>query len=1196
MPLLRSLARSAGGFYRHGAPTALFMRRCRTSIFHKVASIRSNFRVLGLIAFALFASTSRSAEWTTTTVPTREKSASAPPVWFRCFIRVPENMVKPEEKDLWRDSVTLSLGGVRGPYAVFLNGQKIAEGTAIAEGQRRRIKVPKGILEKTKFNVLAMRLDGGAARDGLGMAPILAGYFDEQALEGTWQRLAAEPDAAALVAVAGQPALAAFTEAGFHPAASPLAPTEPMPGVRIQPADSLAKMQPAADLAVDLILSEPLVAQPTHISFDERGRMWVAQYRQYPFPAGLKMMSRDRFYRSRFDRVPPAPPHHDRGRDIVSVHEDTDGDGTFDKHRVVLDGLNMANSVVRGHGGLWVMQTPYLLFYPDADGDDVPDRDPEVRLAGFGLEDTHSVANGLAWGPDGWLYGAQGSTTTSRVTRPGVEPPGFAGIYHENCMVWRYHPRMKVYEIFAEGGGNVFGLDFDSEGRLFSGHNGGDTRGFHYVQEGLLLKQGIDAGKFGPTGHPFAFGHLDMMKSRNPIPRFSHATIVAEGTALPARMLGRFFAADPLHRNIIVAERYPRGATFETSDSGVALASADPTFRPVYLTNAPDGAIYVADFCEEFIAHGQNYQGQIDPESGRIYRIRGRESVLEKDVNLSAKTSAQLVALLSHANRWHRHTAVRLLGERSDPATIAPLRALLREASAHPALEALWVLHQVGALDEATALAALEHPAAPVRAWAVRLVGDSRQLSEKFAAAVVRVAATEPDAEVRSQIASTSRRLPTNQALPLVTALLRRSEDVADPYNPLLCWWTIESHCASASDAVLAAIPWDAACAQQHILARLMRRFAAGGTRPELLTCARLLDAAPAVEQRRLLMTGFEEAFKGRALPPLPDGLVDALARSGLASPHLRVRLREPEAVTDALKVAADVKAKLEERLLCVRLFGEVKLPESVPVLLQLATTDKSTELRKAALTSLLLYDDAAIGQQIAAAYPQLPGEAQPAAQTLLTSRTAWSLAFLELIESGNVPAAQLPPDVPARLRAHDDPRVAALAQKLFAKPPATPKAEHRATIERLRAVIAAGPGDPYKGEPSFQARCAACHALFHKGGRIGPDLTSYQRDDLGTLLISVIDPNAEIREGFRNNVVTTTDGRTLSGIITASDDAVLVLRGFDGQDVSLPRAEVREARAVELSLMPEGLLLGLSDQELRDFFAYLRMPQPITR
>ena len=133
------------------------------------------------------------------------------------------------------------------------------------------------------------------------------------------------------------------------------------------------------------------------------------------------MVSRDKYYRSHYDRVPLPPPQHDRGADIVSIHEDTDGDGVFDRHRVFQDGLNMANAAVRGRGGVWVMHTPYLLYYPDKDFDDVPDGPPVVHLQGFGFEDTHSVANGLVWGPDGWLYGGQGSTTSSRVTRPGLD-------------------------------------------------------------------------------------------------------------------------------------------------------------------------------------------------------------------------------------------------------------------------------------------------------------------------------------------------------------------------------------------------------------------------------------------------------------------------------------------------------------------------------------------------------------------------------------------------------------------------------------------------------------------------------------------------------------------------------------------------------------------------------------------------------
>jgi putative heme-binding domain-containing protein len=153
-----------------------------------------------------------------------------------------------------------------------------------------------------------------------------------------------------------------------------------------------------------------------------------------------------------------------------------------------------------------------------------------------------------------------------------------------------------------------------------------------------------------------------------------------------------------------------------------------------------------------------------------------------------------------------------------------------------------------------------------------------------------------------------------------------------------------------------------------------------------------------------------------------------------------------------------------------------------------------------------------------------------------------------------------------------------------------------RAAMDKLQRVLKAGTGNPYAGEPIFTERCASCHQLFHKGGRIGPELTPYQRDDLGTLLPSLLDPSAEIREGFVNYVVETKDGRALSGFIADQDANVVVVRGFDGEDVSLARTDIREMTPSRTSLMPEGLLDGLTDQQLRDFFAYLRIPQPISK
>src|SRR5712691_6352993 len=178
---------------------------------------------------------------------------------------------------------------------------------------------------------------------------------------------------------------------------------KPMPGP-LPPAEAFRHLKVPGDLRLEQVLAEPVVAQPIFLNFDERGRMWVIQYLQYPFPAGLKILSEDKFLRATYDKVPPPPPNHFKGRDKITIHEDTHGNGVFDKHTTFVDGLNIVTSCAKGRGGVWVLNPPYLLFYPNKDNDDVPDGDPVVHLEGFGMEDTHSNANSLQWGPDGWLY------------------------------------------------------------------------------------------------------------------------------------------------------------------------------------------------------------------------------------------------------------------------------------------------------------------------------------------------------------------------------------------------------------------------------------------------------------------------------------------------------------------------------------------------------------------------------------------------------------------------------------------------------------------------------------------------------------------------------------------------------------------------------------------------------------------------
>jgi putative heme-binding domain-containing protein len=410
----------------------------------------------------------------------------------------------------------------------------------------------------------------------------------------------------------------------------------------------------------------------------------------------------------------------------------------------------------------------------------------------------------------------------------------------------------------------------------------------------------------------------------------------------------------------------------------------------------------------------------------------------------------------------------------------------------------------------------------------------------------------------------------------------------------------LETHLAQHRDAVLALFQstalWERPLVQEHILPRLMRRFAVEGHRQDLLVCAKLLRTAPSPRDSVQLMKGFEEAYRGRAMTGLPDELLTALATTGRTPLALRVRQREASAVDEALAQIQDAKAKLEDRLLYTRTLGEVREPKAMKPLLSLASSDQPVALRKAALVALTAYEDDVIGTNVTEALPRLPPDVRPAALALLTSRSTWSLALLESLQAKQFDSALVPPDIAERLHQSKDKHVSELAAKLLPRASAASTVALQKRITEVEDILKRSPGNPYSGEALFTQRCAACHKLFFKGGNVGPDLTAYQRDNLGTLLISILNPNAEIREGYAYVEVETTDGRNLGGFLADRDAQVTVLRGLDGQDVTLRAVDVRSIEPTGRSLMPEGLLDDLKDEQLRDLFAYLRSSQPFSR
>ncbi|MFY7970198.1 MAG: PVC-type heme-binding CxxCH protein, partial [Pirellulaceae bacterium] len=411
------------------------------------------------------------------------------------------------------------------------------------------------------------------------------------------------------------------------------------------------------------------------------------------------------------------------------------------------------------------------------------------------------------FGPDGWLYGCQGSTVTSNIR--GIE-------FQQG--VWRYHPSTDRFELFCEGGGNSWGLDFDAHGHLLYSTNYGGHLLLHGVQGGYYVKS---FAKHGNLHNPYAFGYFEHAPHAN----FTggHVTVggmVYQGDLLPESFRGKYVAADLLGHAAYWHEIQPMGSTFATRHGGNLLQSNDPWFAPSDLTIGPDGAITIADWHDARTAH-PDPDASWDRSNGRIFRITTWQSPPRAaPFDLSLLTDMQLMDEILHpvsANAWKkrrsRQELVRRYGSMAGE-EIAPSElpnALIdrcRDAALqldHPsaALEAIWTwisLKHARAqpIEEQDLARLLQSPHPSIRFWALRALGDQAlwtdewTISETLAHLLDELSEVEPDLHVRQQLASTAARLPAGVAMPIINAQINRSIDVDDPMLPLLWWWAIE--------------------------------------------------------------------------------------------------------------------------------------------------------------------------------------------------------------------------------------------------------------------------------------------------------------------------------------------------------------------------------------------------------------------
>jgi len=955
------------------------------------------------------------------------------------------------------------------------------------------------------------------------------------------------------------------------------------------PQEALKRFKHRSDVAIDLMAQEPVVEQPLYASWDSKGRFYVTQYRQYQFPAGLKIVSYDQHLRAKFDKVPPPPPRGEKGADKITVFEDTDGDGFFDKHEDVITGLNIASAALHGMGRIWVLNPPYLLSYPDADFDAKPDGDPEVELSGFGLEDTHSVATSLQWGMDGWLYGANGSTTTGNVSSANSK-----NVKWEGQCIWRYHPKKKTFEIYAEGGGNTFSLDIDSKGRVFSGTNNGKTRGMHYEQGSYGIK---GWGKHGPLTNPYAFGWFEHMKHEGDDKRFPQAFTIYEGGLLGSAYEGKIIAPNSLQNLVYVSQLIPEGSTFRSKDEENLMSTTDRWFRPVWAGVGPDGGFYMADWYDTRLSHVSPVDDW-HKSSGRIYRVRPASGAPKlKPFDLSKASGEELLGYLSHPNEWFRKQAVHEIAWRNMTDLVPKLKALPQT------METLWALDSLGAVDEPPLASKDPH----IRRWAVKMIGEEQRNAD----ALVRLAQEEVHLEVRAQILATAKRLPAAVALPLLWSGDESSPDSkADDSSalhdesghlPLLAWWALESKAEKEREAVFAFLKSDAAFLKtklfrDHLAEKLAKRYALAGGEENFNSCAELLGLTADEGVRTPIIRGIAAAFEGAEMPKLPEALQKALndymAKQGGGDLTLALRSGNADALQKALRLLSDAKASNTARIAIAKTLAELGKNDAVMPMVAILKSSAAPGLKRGLLQAAAKFDDKRIPEALLLGWEgQIAGDKalREDALRVMAGRKEWARILMSFVNDWKVPAKHFTVDIVRQLSLHKDADIDAAIDRHWKGLLATgPTPEKKREAERIKAVLKTGLGDAAKGKIQFMARCAICHKLFDEGGQIGPDLTGYDRANPDFWLDNLFMPSMEIREGFGAYIVKTKSGQILTGLMDAQDASGIVIKDMAGNKTALKQADVEKLEASPVSLMPEVLTTGMSDADLKDFFAYL--------
>jgi len=974
------------------------------------------------------------------------------------------------------------------------------------------------------------------------------------------------------------------------------------PGPALSPDEAIAKMELPPGFKIECIAAEPLVLNPTSFTWDDRGRIWLTESIEYPRKSAGK------------------------GQDRVKILEDTDGDGKMDKSTIFKDGLNIPCGVVHGNGGVYVTNSPDILFLEDTNGDDVADKET-VILTGFGRADTHELPNSLTWGPDGWLYGMNGVFNPSTVKDPASEK-----VYSFTCAIWRYHPRTRAFELYAEGTSNPWGLDFNRAGEWFLSCCVIDHM-FHMTQSGYYHRQG---GAYPPN---VQMAKLPSITTQRHQAAAYAGLCIYDADAYPEEYRGRLFMGN-LHGSALNMDVLSRnGSTYTQTNvpapGGKAdkapladgmgsldfLHANDAWFMPVAQKIGPDGCIYLMDWYDRYHCY---QDANRDPEGldrlkGRIYRISYNDTPRQPEISLSALESSQLVDLLAHPNVWWRSKAQRLLNERhnlQNSNLLDRLKAMAIDDNQpnNANMHALWLLvgqampfADLMAIDDSYLMKLLEHPNENVRAWGVRAVGQARSASPGVTEKLKSMATADASPGVRVQVPIAAGRLTEGDPLPLLLATLKDPANAKDPLIPTITYMNLRPHAVDKGKEILEALA---------AIPDVEKGFGETTVKWIKLAIATSGKGAQDVvnEVVKNLKSNPEARKAGQALATLVDGLsnlpiedrakaikddVRSLVLKYVTDKEHAARIpattialwwKDKSAVESARQIVADPGAPIEARLALARTLGEAKAAGNIPAFAGLASDDNvPIRLRQVAIDAM----GASGGDKdILALYPRLPAEMKPAAINTLSRSMGGASALLRAIEGKQIPLTDLTTNHARSIQALGNDKLTARLEEVWGTLKNARDPERVKIVEKMARIVETGKGNAAEGWKVFDARCAQCHTIYGKGGALGPDLTGVGRDDLTAILTNVIDPNLVIGKPYYVHVARLKDGDVVSGLLAEESETQVVLKD-QTRTINIPRANLEKLTVQEISFMPEGLEQQMSEQEFRDLVAFLLTREP---